>query len=59
MDVEEARNIMKHRRVRHLPVVCDEGKVVGMISIGDLNAHQCNDQEMQITYLYEYLHGRT
>jgi CBS domain-containing protein len=59
MDVEEARSIMKHRRVRHLPVVSEEGNVLGMISIGDLNAHQCSDQELQITYLYEYLHGRT
>lgn len=59
MDVDEARGVMKHRRVRHLPVVTDEGRILGMISIGDLNAHQCSDQEMTISHLYQYLHGRT
>lgn len=58
-DVDEARNVMKNSRVRHLPVVNDDGKVLGMISIGDLNAHLCNDQEQTISHLYDYLHGRT
>ena len=36
--VEEAMDLMTNNRVRHLPVVEDvrEGKVLGMISIGDV-----------------------
>lgn len=34
----EARKTMRQQRVRHLPV-CDGDRIVGMLSIGDLNAH--------------------
>lgn len=57
--IDEARIIMKSQKVRHLPVVDDDGVVVGMISIGDLNAFLCIDQQVTIHYLTEYLHGRT
>jgi CBS domain-containing protein len=56
--VDDARAIMKTRRIRHLPVVNDEGHVLGLISIGDLNAHEANNREVEIHYLQEYLHGR-
>jgi CBS domain-containing protein len=56
--VEDAQAIMKNRRVRHLPVVNEEGHVLGLISIGDLNAHEANNREVEIHYLQEYLHGR-
>ena len=56
-DVEEAKSVMKHRRIRHLPVMADEGEVVGMISIGDLNAYQVDYQERTIYQLQEYIHG--
>jgi CBS domain-containing protein len=57
-DLEEARSVMKNRRIRHLPVVEeDEGGVIGVISIGDLNAFQVNHQERTIYLLKEYIHG--
>ncbi|MSR56217.1 MAG: CBS domain-containing protein [Planctomycetaceae bacterium] len=56
--IEDARTMMKDRRVRHLPVLDAEGQVAGLISIGDLNAHLASNQEVQIHYLQEYLHGR-
>src|SRR6476660_7038824 len=37
-DLNEARTAMKNRRIRHLPVVDDQGKLQGLVSIGDLNA---------------------
>ena len=49
---------MKNRRVRHLPILDAEGEVVGLVSIGDLNAHLSSHQESTIHYLHEYLHGR-
>ncbi len=56
--IEEAREVMKVRRVRHLPILDAEGEVVGIVSIGDLNAHLTTHQEVTIHYLHEYLHGR-
>jgi len=49
---------MKNRRIRHLPVVDSEERLLGLISIGDLNAFQVADQEQTIFLLNEYLYGR-
>jgi CBS domain-containing protein len=56
--IEEARSAMKNRRIRHLPVVDDEGRLQGLISIGDLNAFDAATQEHTIFLLNEYLYGR-
>ena len=57
--IDEARSIFRQYRIRHLPVVDDRGKVQGLISIGDLNAHHSNHQEVTIHFLNEYMLGRT
>lgn len=54
---QEARSVMKNRRIRHMPVVSDEDNVVGMLSIGDLNAFQVDCQERTIHLLEDYIHG--
>jgi CBS domain-containing protein len=36
--LDEARDLMARHRIRHLPVV-EQGKLVGMLSSGDLGAH--------------------
>ena len=56
--LEEARGAMKNRRIRHLPVVDGGQRLVGLISIGDLNAHQATAHEQTIHLLHEYLYGR-
>lgn len=56
--LDEARGVMKNRRVRHLPVVDEDGHLLGLISIGDLNAYQAHDQEATIHLLHDYIHGR-
>lgn len=57
--IAEARGVMKNRRIRHLPVLDDNKRVCGMISIGDLNAYETHDHEVTIHILEEYIHGRT
>ena len=57
--VDDARSIFKAHRIRHLPIVGSDGNLVGVISIGDLNAHLANDREVTLHFLNEYLHGRT
>jgi CBS domain-containing protein len=56
--MDEARGAMKNRRIRHLPVVDDGGRLLGLISIGDLNARLSADQEQTIHIMHEYLYGR-
>ena len=56
--IDEARGAMKNRRVRHLPLVDDERRLQGLISIGDLNAYEASNQEHTIFLLHEYLYGR-
>ena len=55
--LEEARSVMKNRRVRHLPVLDEAGIVIGVVSIGDLNAFQVMHQETTIYLLQEYIQG--
>jgi CBS domain-containing protein len=56
-DIEEARSVMKNRRIRHLPVLSSEDGLVALISIGDLNAYQVDSQERTISQLQDYIHG--
>jgi CBS domain-containing protein len=55
--LDEARSTLKNRRIRHLPVLDDDDRLCGVISIGDLNAWNSNDQERTIHLLNEYIHG--
>lgn len=57
-DIDEASLLMKERRVRHLPVIDSDGGMVGLISIGDVNAFHANSQEKTIYHLHEYIYGR-
>lgn len=54
---EQAMSIMTERRIRHLPVVLD-GKVVGMVSIGDLVRAASREQTAEIQLLNDYLCGK-
>jgi CBS domain-containing protein len=55
--VEECQSVITSKRLRHLPVV-EEGKLVGMISSGDLIAREFEAQQTTIEYLHAYLQGR-
>lgn len=55
--IKEARAVFKNRRIRHLPVIDRNNQLVGLISIGDLNAYEANTQETTIHFLHEYLFG--
>lgn len=57
--VEEARVCMMERRVRHLPVLDEQDKLCGLVSIGDLNAHEARSKDMTIHLLHEYIYGMT
>jgi len=52
--LDELRLVMREKRVRHIPVV-DGGRVLGMISIGDLNDAEREVQVQTIQYLESYM----
>jgi CBS domain-containing protein len=58
MPIEQARGLMRDRRVRHLPVLDEAGALCGLISIGDLNAHMATSQERHIHFLERYIYGQ-
>jgi CBS domain-containing protein len=54
--VEECMALMTAKRVRHLPVLV-EGKLVGMISVGDLVKSIISEQSSAIDHLERYIKG--
>jgi CBS domain-containing protein len=58
MDLDDVSQLMKDRRIRHVPVCCPDRGLVGMISIGDVNAFHASHREATLHYLNEYIYGR-
>jgi len=54
--IEECMAIMTDKRIRHLPVL-EEGKLLGIISIGDLVKTIIADQKFTIEQLERYITG--
>jgi IMP dehydrogenase len=49
--------LMTERHIRHLPVM-DGGKLVGLVSIGDVVRSLITDQRQTIAHLEEYAAGK-
>jgi CBS domain-containing protein len=54
--VDHCLQYMTDKRVRHLPVV-DHGKLLGVISIGDLVKHVISVQSATLDHLERYISG--
>ena len=52
--IDECMAVMTDRRIRHLPVV-EDGRVVGLVSIGDLVKFKSKQQTFEIQYLTNYI----
>jgi CBS domain-containing protein len=50
----EAGRVMREKRIRHIPVV-EHGRAIGMISLGDLNKADHDEQEQTIKYLEQFM----
>jgi CBS domain-containing protein len=54
--VDELMASMTDRRIRHLPVVDGEGRLTGIVSIGDVVKARLMDLENENQALVDYLH---
>lgn len=57
IDVEAAKAVMTERRFRHMPIMHD-GKLVGIVSIGDIVHSQLTTAQAETLYLRDYIRGR-
>ena len=53
-DIVRSMGVMTDRRVRHLPVV-ENGRCLGLVSIGDLVKRRIDDAEAEATALKDYI----
>ena len=54
MPIDEALGLMTERRFRHLPVV-EDGKLLGLVSIGDLVKVKLNETVQEAQALRAYI----
>ncbi|MFN0014138.1 MAG: CBS domain-containing protein, partial [Saprospiraceae bacterium] len=57
MDIEDCMQLFSDKRIRHLPVLSD-GKVIGMLSIGDIVSAIMEEQKTHIEFLEHYIAGQ-
>src|SRR6202521_5779634 len=55
--VEESLRIMPEKHIRHLPVV-EDGKILGVVSIGDLVKWMISAQQHTISQLHNYINSQ-
>ena len=54
--IEECMTVMVDKRIRHLPVL-DGGKLIGILSIGDVVKEMISEQKFLIEQLETYIRG--
>ena len=55
--LDYAINVMKQERIRHLPIVDNNKKVIGMISMRDLLGVKLEESRTEVKYLSDYISG--
>ena len=56
--LDAVRSVMRTQWIRQVPVVDPDGGLVGIISLGDLNAHMLSEGDVEITFLHDYIEGK-
>ena len=56
-DVDQLMAIMTKNRIRHIPII-EDGKLAGLVSIGDAVKALLTVQDVEIRYLKEFIEGK-
>jgi CBS domain-containing protein len=56
-DVDYLMGIMTENKIRHIPILQD-GRIIGIVSIGDLVKSQLHDAHYENRYLKDYIMGK-
>ena len=56
--VRDLMELMTHRRIRHVPVV-EDGRLNGVVSIGDILKHRLTELEAEGRLMHDYSTGRS
>ncbi len=55
--VDECMAVMTKQKIRHLPVL-ENGKLMGIVSIGDCVRHHSEEAEARVQFLSDYIAGQ-
>ncbi len=55
--VSNLMSIMTENRIRHIPII-DNGKLAGLVSIGDAVKAQITEQDVEIRHLRDYMQDK-
>ena len=55
-DLENCLALMRRHGFRHLPV-CQEGQLVGMVSLRDILLHDLNEKDDEVRMMRAYIHS--
>lgn len=57
--VSQVMRLMDERRIRHVPIVVDDGVLAGVVSIRDIVNARLQEAEMERQQMEEYISNRT
>jgi CBS domain-containing protein len=55
-DLETCMTLMRRHGFRHLPV-CQEGQMIGMVSLRDILLHDLNEKDDEVRMMRAYIHS--
>lgn len=58
MPLDELAKLLKAHRIRHVPVLDEQGHLMGLVSSTDLVRHKVQSQDVALHYFEEYIYGR-
>ena len=56
-EIDYIQTVMTENRIRHIPII-EQGRLLGLVSIGDVVKAQLKMMDVEIQYLKEYMEGK-